>query len=31
MLGFSDQENEALFKYFDIDGSGSVDYDEFLR
>ena len=31
MLGFSAQENAALFEYFDVDSSGSISYDEFLR
>jgi len=31
MLGFSAQENAALFEYFDVDSSGTIDYDEFLR
>jgi Ca2+-binding EF-hand superfamily protein len=31
MLGFSDAEIKGLFSYFDIDRSGSIDYDEFLR
>ena len=31
MLGFSDQELKTLYAYFDIDRSGTVDYDEFLR
>lgn len=31
MLGFSDQEIKLLYGYFDIDRSGSVDYDEFIR
>lgn len=31
MLGFSDSEIRALYSYFDVDRSGSVDYDEFLR
>lgn len=30
-LGFSKAEQSALFKYFDVDGSGSISYDEFLR
>lgn len=31
MLGFTDGEIRLLFDYFDIDRSGSVDYDEFIR
>ncbi len=31
MLGFSDQEIQTLFAYFDADRSGEVDYDEFIR
>lgn len=31
MLGFSEAEMGILYTYFDIDRSGSVDYDEFLR
>lgn len=31
MLGFSDSEIKTLYDYFDIDGSGCVCYDEFLR
>jgi len=31
MLGFNDNEIKTLYGYFDIDRSGSVDYDEFLR
>lgn len=31
MLGFSEGEIKSLFNYFDIDRSGSVDYDEFIR
>jgi Ca2+-binding EF-hand superfamily protein len=31
MLGFNDGEIKSLYAYFDIDRSGSVDYDEFLR
>jgi Ca2+-binding EF-hand superfamily protein len=30
-LGFSAAEQDALFKYFDFDRSGCIDYDEFLR
>ena len=31
MLGFSDAEIKNLFGYFDVDRSGAVDYDEFIR
>jgi len=31
MLGFSDQEIGILFKSFDLDRSGLIEYDEFLR
>ena len=31
MLGFNDSEIKSLFSYFDVDRSGSVDYDEFIR
>ena len=31
MLGFSAAENSALFDYFDVDSSGSISYDEFIR
>lgn len=31
MLGFSESEIAALFRTFDLDRSGLVDYDEFLR
>jgi len=31
MLGFSEGEIAALFRAFDYDHSGLVDYDEFLR
>jgi Ca2+-binding EF-hand superfamily protein len=31
MLGFSDSEIKGLYAYFDVDRSGSVDYDEFIR
>jgi Ca2+-binding EF-hand superfamily protein len=31
MLGFSDAEIKILFGYFDVDRSGTVDYDEFIR
>jgi Ca2+-binding EF-hand superfamily protein len=30
-LKFTDKEAETLFKTFDRDGSGEIDYDEFLR
>jgi len=30
-LGFTTAENGALFEYFDVDGSGTISYDEFLR
>jgi len=30
-LGFSDSEIQQLFAFFDVDGSGECDYDEFLR
>lgn len=30
-LGFTTQQIGALFDYFDVDRSGSIDYDEFLR
>ena len=30
-LGFSEGEITALYKHFDINGDGHVDYDEFLR
>ncbi len=30
-LKFSDKESETLFKRFDRDASGEIDYDEFLR
>lgn len=30
-LKFSDNDGARLFKIFDRDGSGSIDYDEFLR
>lgn len=30
-LNFSKSEIEDLFRVFDIDGSGTIDYDEFLR
>lgn len=31
MLGFSAAENGQLFDYFDVDSSGSISYDEFIR
>ena len=31
MLGFSEGEIATLFRVFDYDRSGLVDYDEFLR
>lgn len=31
MLGFSQAEISALFSYFDVDSSGTISYDEFLR
>jgi len=31
MLGFNDAEIKTLYNYFDVDRSGSVDYDEFIR
>jgi calcyphosin len=30
-LGFSADEIRQLFAFFDVDGSGACDYDEFLR
>lgn len=30
-LGFTKAENAALFEYFDVDGSGTISYDEFIR
>lgn len=30
-LGFSTGECGALFEYFDVDSSGSISYDEFIR
>jgi Ca2+-binding EF-hand superfamily protein len=30
-LGFTTAENGALFEYFDVDSSGSISYDEFIR
>jgi Ca2+-binding EF-hand superfamily protein len=31
MLGFSQSENGALFDYFDVDHTGTISYDEFIR
>jgi Ca2+-binding EF-hand superfamily protein len=31
MLGFTPAETNSLFAYFDVDGSGTIDYNEFLR
>ena len=31
MLGFTESEISTLFSYFDLDHSGTVDYDEFIR
>jgi calcyphosin len=31
MLGFSDSEIKVLFSYFDVDRSGAICYDEFIR
>jgi len=31
MLGFSAEENGQLFSYFDVDSSGTISYDEFIR
>ena len=31
MLGFNQGQVGALFDYFDVDGNGTVSYDEFLR
>lgn len=31
MLGFNDAEIALLFKAFDLDKSGLIEYDEFLR
>lgn len=31
MLGFSPAEIKQLFAFFDVDGSGACDYDEFIR
>lgn len=30
-VGLEDKDAERLFRIFDRDGSGSIDYDEFLR
>jgi len=30
-IGLEDRDAERLFKVFDRDGSGKIDYDEFLR
>jgi len=30
-VGISDQDADKLFKIFDRDRSGRIDYDEFLR
>ena len=30
-LGFSKAECSAIFSYFDVDSSGSISYDEFIR
>jgi calcyphosin len=30
-LGFTKGECAALFAYFDVDSSGSISYDEFIR
>lgn len=30
-VGLEDKDSERLFRIFDRDGSGSIDYDEFLR
>ena len=30
-LGFSKQDQVALFHYFDVDKSGTIVYDEFIR
>lgn len=30
-LGFNKQQCDSLFGYFDVDGSGTIEYDEFLR
>merc|ERR1719450_1026385 len=31
MLGFNQGQVNALFDYFDVDSSGTISYDEFLR
>jgi Ca2+-binding EF-hand superfamily protein len=31
MLGFTPAETASLFSYFDVDGSETIDYNEFLR
>jgi len=31
MLGFSEQEIQKLFAYFDFDRSGAIEFDEFIR
>ena len=31
MLGFTADENGRLFDYFDVDSSGTISYDEFIR
>jgi len=30
-LGFTTAENATLFEYFDVDSSGTISYDEFIR
>ena len=30
-VGLSDSDSEKLFRIFDRDRSGSIDYEEFLR
>jgi len=30
-LGFTTAQCSTLFEYFDVDSSGSISYDEFLR
>jgi len=30
-LGFTTAENGTLFEYFDVDSSGTISYDEFIR
>lgn len=30
-LGFTSGEHASLFDYFDVDSSGTISYDEFLR